>query len=288
MNYLESDAVIVTGAGGGLGAAYAQGIAAAGAGVIVNDIDAESAEAVAAQIRADGGRAVAEPQDIRFPAGAQALADRCIAEFGFVSGLVNNAGVLAFEPFVDATLENLQSMLDVNVVGVFNCARAVVGPMRSRRKGSIVNVASGSQAGQVDLSSYGASKGAVASFTYGWAAELHEFGIRVNAISPIAATKMSAPSPGYHPPPAANAPVVVYLLSELSRDITGQVVRINAGKLSLMTHPANRQPILERDTWSVQAIADVFDSQLSDLQLPTGIANYEIVNVHANAGKVLS
>jgi len=288
MGELEGEAVIVTGAGQGLGAAYSRAVAAAGAPVVVNDINHAAAEAVAAEIRSAGGRAVADPADIRNPEKAQALVERCITEFGFVSGLVNNAGLCERAPFAEATVEDLQRMLEVNVVGVFNCARAVIEPMLRQGRGSIVNAISGAHSGQQGLTSYGATKGAVASFTYGWAGELRGKGIRVNAISPVAATPMAARTArtsAVLPPPAVNAPLVVYLLSNRASDITGQVVRLNAGRLSLMTHPANRAPVLVNESWTVQSIAEAFDQKLAALQLPTDIATYEIAEIVTNTSR---
>jgi NAD(P)-dependent dehydrogenase (short-subunit alcohol dehydrogenase family) len=276
---LSEKSVVITGAGRGLGAAYACAAATAGAAVIVNDIDASSAENVAAAIREAGGRAIAHPCDVRDFNAAEALVGRCIAEFGAITGLVNNAALSFTEPFETGSVERLRQLLEVNVVGVFNCGRAAVGPMLRQRSGSIVNITSGAQAGHPGLSSYGATKGAVASFTYGWAGELRDRGVRVNAISPLAATPMSGHAP-HLPPPDVNSPPVLFLLSDRSQNITGQVVRIIGNKLSLMCHPANRAPVLERDVWTLETVADAFDQTLAAKQLQTGMATYDIVSVH--------
>jgi NAD(P)-dependent dehydrogenase (short-subunit alcohol dehydrogenase family) len=278
MRELEGHAVVITGAGGGLGAAYARAAALLGAKIVVNDVDAGAAEKVAAEIRRANQVAVAEPQDIRFPEGAQALVDRCLSEFGAITGLVNNAGVFFVEPFEQASLEHLQTLLDVNVIGTFNCARAVIAPMLRQGGGSIVNVTSGAHTGQPGISSYGASKGAVASFTYGWACELKERGIRVNAVSPLAFTPMAKHLP-HLPPPEANVAPVLYLLSDRSKHICGQIVRIAGKKLSLMCHPANRAPVIERDEWTLEAVSEAFETTLAANQLPTDVATYEISRV---------
>lgn len=278
MRELEGHAVVITGAGGGLGAAYARAAALLGAKIVVNNVDAGAAEKVAAEIRRANQVAVAEPQDIRFPEGAQALVDRCLSEFGAITGLVNNAGVFFVEPFEQASLEHLQTLLDVNVIGTFNCARAAIAPMLRQGGGSIVNVTSGAHTGQPGISSYGASKGAVASFTYGWACELKERGIRVNAVSPLAFTPMAKHLP-HLPPPEANVAPVLYLLSDRSKHICGQIVRIAGKKLSLMCHPANRAPVIERDEWTLEAVSEAFETTLAANQLPTDVATYEISRV---------
>jgi len=275
---LKGHAVVITGAGGGIGAAYARGAAAVGAQVVVNDVNAAGAEAVVAEIRQAGGMAVAEIQDIRDPAAAEALIARCISEFGSITGLVNNAALFVDKPFEAESVDNLRALLEVNVVGLFNCGRAAVGPMLSQGRGSIVNVTSGAQTGQPGLSTYGATKGAVASFTYAWASELGARGVRVNAISPMASSPMSSFSPAL-PPPEANVPPVLYLLSDASKGVNGQVVRIVGAKLSLMCHPANRAPVLEREVWDLASVAEAFATTLAANQLPTNVATYEVVSV---------
>lgn len=290
---LDGKAIVVTGAGRGIGAAYAKALAATGARVVVNDIDAETAEAVADEIRAGGGDAIAEGSDIARPEKATALIERCIAAFGAIDGLVNNAAIMRPARLEQDELESLRAMIDVNIVGTFNCARAAIEPMLAAGKGAIVNVTSGAQTGQAYLGGYGATKGAVASFTYAWASEFKDRGIRVNAISPMAASAMSGvmgeymrdngivrSSPGpVMPAPETNAPVMVYLLSDRAAAITGQIVRIDGPRLSLMSHPAIRAPIIERDLWTPDAVADAFDLTLAANQLPTDVRLYEIGDV---------
>lgn len=283
MNRLQGKAVVITGAGQGIGAAYAREAAAAGAHVVVNDIDAEAAEAIVAQIRIVGGTAVAHPADVRDPHAATALIQRCISEFGTLSGLVNNAAICLGEPIGNSNVEQLRAMLDVNVVGVFNCARAALDPMLAQGDGSIVNITSGAQTGQSGLSLYGATKGAVASLTYAWAGELRGRGVRVNAVSPVGSSPMSNFNDKL-PPPEANAPAVLFLLSDHARDVTGQVIRIHGRLLSIMAHPANRAPIVENESWSLDKVAAAFRDTLGALQLPTDVATYEIVNVQTGFG----
>jgi NAD(P)-dependent dehydrogenase (short-subunit alcohol dehydrogenase family) len=156
--------------------------------------------------------------------------------------------------------------------------------MIKQRSGAIVCVSSGSHMGAPTLSTYAASKGAVASYVYSWADELAEFGIRVNSLLPMAATDMRRINDAYrashgmgsHPtpvvPPEANTPVVEFLLSDLSRDVNGQLLKIEGSNLSLVVHPANLHPILKREAWTMEAIADAFRSELGKRQLPLGPA----------------
>jgi NAD(P)-dependent dehydrogenase (short-subunit alcohol dehydrogenase family) len=275
---LKGKSVVITGAGQGIGAAYARAAASAGAKVVVNDINRETAEAVAQEIRKEGGTAVAEPQDVRDPKAAEALIRRCIDEFGAITGLVNNAALFVTGPFESETVDHLRALLETNVVGLFNCGRAAVGPMLRQGEGSIVNITSGAQTGQTGLSTYGATKGAVASLTYGWAAELRGRGVRVNAVSPMASSPMSNFNP-HLPAPETNAPPVLFLLSDEARDLTGQVIRIVGRKLSVMCHPAIRAPVLERETWTLDDVVEAFRETLAANQVPTDVATYEIAGV---------
>lgn len=276
--------VVITGAGSGIGAAYAREAAGAGAHVVVNDIDAGRAEDCAAAIRDNGGRAIAQAGDVCIAADAEALIERCISEYGSITGLVNNAAVMTTASIEKSTADDFRRMLEVNVIGLFNCCRAALDPMVAQGSGSIINVTSGSHTGQANHSSYGASKGAVASLTYAWADELRGRGVRVNAMSPVGRSGMTLNSYRY-PDPEANAPAVLYLLSDASRDVTGQILRIHGEKLSIMAHPANRKPVLQRDGgWTLDTVADAFQTTLGALQLPTNVATYDIVAVEAGFG----
>ena len=278
MTDLKGQNIVITGAGSGLGAAYTRAAAALGANIVVNDINAGNARKIVDEVIAAGGTAVAEIGNIVDPKAAEALIRRCISEFGSITDLVNNAGVFSTEPIWEASLDKLRLALDVNVVGTFNCARAAVGPMIAQGHGNIVNVVSGAHTGMPEHGNYGASKGAVASFTYNWAVDLADKGVRVNAISPLAFTPMAAHLP-HLPPAEVNVPPVLFLLSKRSKNLNGQIVRITGKNLSIMSHPANRAPVLERDEWTLDTVGDAFDDTLGALAVPNGVATYEISKV---------
>jgi short-subunit dehydrogenase len=120
--------------------------------------------------------------------------------------------------------------------------------------------------GQRGAAAYSASKGAVASMTYSWAADLARSGVRVNAVCPIAWTRLMAADP--HPnraahPPERVAPLVTYLLSDLSAGITGQVLRLADGHLHVVRQPAILRPVLHRETWTAEEIAAAVDGELA-------------------------
>lgn len=284
---LEGKNIVITGAGRGIGAAYAEAAADLGAAVVVNDVDAQPAEEVAEMIRAGGGKAVAHAADISSWNDAGALIERCVGEFGSIDGLVNNAGLFRVARVEEMAPEDVQAILAVNVMGTAYCTHHAVKEMIPRGSGSIVNITSGAHMGILTMGIYGASKGAVASFTYTWALELGDLGIRVNAVSPLGKSRMGQVTRDYRasrglpaygagqPAPELNAPLVCYLLSDRSAAINGQIVRIEGRQLSLVAHPMIAVPVLE-DDWTVERIAQAFDDDLGKRQLPIGIHSAEV------------
>lgn len=285
MTALNGKAVVITGAGAGLGAAYARHAADLGASIVVNDRDATAAERVAAELTRAGRQAIAHPGDISSWSFAGELIEACVARFGAIDGLVNNAGVLRPAELVDMSEADLRLMLDVNVVGSAACAAHAARRMTARGRGSIVNITSGSHAGDAALGGYAASKGAIASFTYSWAIELANSGVRVNAVSPLAQTGMSnvntdfrarqnatRPMPIHNlPAPEVSAPAVSYLLSDDASDVNGQIVRITGSSLSIITHPMIAAPVLDGE-WTFAAIKDAFATTLKGRQRALGLA----------------
>ena len=160
MGVLEGKAVIVTGAGRGLGRAYAMAMAAEGARVLVNDIDVEEAEGVAREIREAGGEAAADGGSVARWDEARGVVEHCVEEYGGLDVLVNNAGLYRVAPIWEATEEELDAIIAVNVKGVFAMGRHAAEAMIPQRRGCILNVTSGAQAGLEGRSIYSASKGA--------------------------------------------------------------------------------------------------------------------------------
>ncbi len=285
MNSLQGKSVVITGAGSGLGAAYARHAARLGAAVVVNDISAQAARATVDSIMAAGGKAVAHAGDVSSWSYAHSLVDACIDAFGAISGIVNNAGILRIGKILDFTEADLRQMIEVNLIGTAACASHAARRMLAAGKGgSIVNVASGSQAGDVALGGYGATKGGVASLTYSWSMELRGSGVRVNALSPLAETAMAAQNKALMaeqaasrevhyaalPDPEINAPVVSFLLSDAAAEINGQVVRIAGKQLSFVTHPLIADPVIEGD-WDYEAVGATFAETLASKQQPLGL-----------------
>jgi NAD(P)-dependent dehydrogenase (short-subunit alcohol dehydrogenase family) len=254
MNNMQDKAVIVTGSGGGLGRAYALALAAEGASVVVNDISNDGAEETVAMVKDAGGTAVASVGSVTDWDFAASLIDTSIATFGRLDGLVNNAAIIHDRLPWEEDETSLRRAIEINVLGAMFCGTNALRHMVAQDSGAIVNISSGSYLGLSGVSTYGATKGAIASMTYGWAVEVQGTGVRVNAIMPRALTQMStvrgtkstslglsgkavAPSPT----PDVIAPLVVYLLSDRAAAINGQIVR-NDGQEITSVQPPFWQP----------------------------------------------
>jgi NAD(P)-dependent dehydrogenase (short-subunit alcohol dehydrogenase family) len=241
---------IVTGAGGNpsLGRAHALLLAARGANVVVNDIGRDpetpgysgsaSAQAVADEILAAGGKAVADMHSVASEEGAAAIVRTALDAFGSIDILVNNAGISIAAAFDEMSARDFERHIAINLMGPLWLCRAVWPHMRAKSYGRIVNTTSGAMAGYSWLSAYGASKGGLFSLTRALAAEGMTHGIKVNAINPGAFTRMVAAqqeetSPMYQYakeqlPPEIVSPVVVLLAHE-SCPVTGECIEAVGG-----------------------------------------------------------
>jgi NAD(P)-dependent dehydrogenase (short-subunit alcohol dehydrogenase family) len=283
--FLEGKAIAVTGAGRGLGAAYALLAAREGAAVLVNDVDRSAAAEVVARISGAGGRAEADASDISQWAGAGRLVAHCLEAFGAIDGLVNNAGLFRMAGVEEQDPAGFRTVIEVNLLGSAYCGLHAIQAMLEQGSGSIVNVTSGSQAGSASMAAYGASKGGIASLTYCWAVDLAGTGVRVNAVSPNANTRMAeeferfhgdrAPGQNTSKSPESNAPAVVFLLSDAASAINGQVVRVDGDELSLMTHPAVLGEGLRSAQWTVESVAAAFAETFAAQAQPLGLHRLE-------------
>jgi NAD(P)-dependent dehydrogenase (short-subunit alcohol dehydrogenase family) len=245
---LEGKVAVITGGAIGIGAAIAAEFGAAGAKVVVADV--RGAEAAAKSLTAEGFCAIGVTADVTSPAALETLADATAEAFGGADILVNNAGIFAgleFRPFTEIPLEEWHKVLDVNVLGYFLAARAIVPQMRARGGGRIVNIGSTSQLkGTVGLVHYSASKGAVAGLTRALARELGPDNILVNQIAPgftisdgvaehmACFSAMRASAPGARVlqrdmVPSDIVGAVRFLAGPWSQFMTGQTVVVDGG-----------------------------------------------------------
>jgi NAD(P)-dependent dehydrogenase (short-subunit alcohol dehydrogenase family) len=247
-----SKIMLVTGGGRGIGAATARLAAKRGYAVCVNYAgNAAAAEAVVEEIRAGGGRAFAHQADVASEDEVEGLFAALDREFEPITALVNNAGLTGRISRLDAISgEILRRVVEVNVLGVFYCARAAVRRMSTKHGGAggaIVNISSiaASLGSPGEYTWYAATKGAVDSFTIGLAREVAGEGIRVNAVAPgMVATEIHAAGgdPGRLERIGRNVPVgrygepeeiaepVLWLLSDEARYITGDILHVSGGR----------------------------------------------------------
>jgi NAD(P)-dependent dehydrogenase (short-subunit alcohol dehydrogenase family) len=251
--------VIVTGAGRGLGRAHALEFARQGASVVVNDIGVEldgtgggsgPAGEVVAEIRKAGGQAIANGADVADWAQAAELVKSALAAFGRLDAVVNNAGFVRDRMFVNASEAEWDAVVRVHLKGHFCVARQAAAHWRDESKAGrpvdarIINTSSGAGLqGSVGQSAYSAAKAAIAGLTLVQAAELGRYGITANAIAPSARTRMTEtvfaemmkrPEEGFDAMAPENvSPLVVWLASSHSREVTGRVFEVSGGSLSL-------------------------------------------------------
>ena len=242
---LEGRVVVVTGAANGIGVGYAKGIAAAGARVVVADLDAAGAERVAAEIRASGGEAHAVAVDIASAESTRAMAEAAQRRFGGIDGLVNNAalfGGIRHQSLLTGDLDYHLRVYDVNLHGVLRCVRACYPSMRERGGGSIVNQSS--TAAWMPGGAYGLTKLGVNGLTRDLAVELGPMNIRINAIAPgpidTAALREGVPAAAIdgivarmclprRGRPEDLVGTCLFLLSDASAWMTGQILTVDGG-----------------------------------------------------------
>ncbi|GAA1827901.1 SDR family NAD(P)-dependent oxidoreductase [Pseudonocardia ailaonensis] len=231
---------VVTGAGGGLGRAYALLLASRGAGVVVNDIGttadgASAADAVVEEIRRAGGTAVADRNSVSTAEGGEALVGTALETLGRVDIVVNNAGIVRDKVFHKLTREMLDAVLDVHLRGAFFVTQPAWRAMREQGYGRVVFTSSSSGIlGNFGQSNYGAAKMGLVGLTRVLAAEGERNGIRVNAIAPSARTSMTADvldGTAGDLDPAHVAPVVGWLAHE-DVPVTGEVFTAGAGRVA--------------------------------------------------------
>lgn len=248
MSILQGRIAVVTGAGRGIGRAHALELARQGAKVVVNDFgvslagerEESPADSVVAEIKALGGEAVANGADVADFAQAQALVQQAIDTFGGLDILVNNAGFVRDRMLVNTSEEEWDAVIRVHLKGHFAPLRHAGAYWRTeskegrQRDARVINTSSGAGLqGSIGQTTYSAAKAGIAGMTLVAAAEMGRYGVTVNAIAPVAQTRMTegAFDTSQMAQPEDNSPIVAWLASVDSADVTGRVIEIDGGQI---------------------------------------------------------
>jgi NAD(P)-dependent dehydrogenase (short-subunit alcohol dehydrogenase family) len=274
---LEGKSVVVTGAGRGIGREIALLAAAEGASVVVNDVgasvggeggDAGPAQSVVDEIRTAGGTAIANTDSVVEPASAARIVETAVSAFGRIDGVVNNAGILRDQIFHKMGWEDWKAVIDVHLMGSFNVAKAAAGHFRAQGSGSYVHFTSMSGlVGNVGQANYAAAKMGIVGLSKSIALDMDRFGVRSNCVSPFAWSRMIGSIPTDTDVQKQRverlrsmgsekiAPMVVFLLSELARGVTGQVFAVRKNELFVMSQSRPLRSLQREEGWTPSTIA---------------------------------
>jgi len=283
MALLDGKVAVVTGGGTGIGRAVSLGLAAAGASVVVNDYgvsvdgrdpSSEPANQVVSEIRAHGGKAVASPESVATMAGGRAVIELALKEFGDVSVLVCCAGILRERMIFNMSEEEWDAVIAVHLKGHFTVMQPATAHMRQKKAGSIVTFTStAGLEGSPGQPNYAAAKEGIVGLTRSTALAMARYGVRCNAISPTADTRMTQRLPGERralataTPPDAIAPVVAFLASDRAAHIAGQVIGVRGTEVTVYSHPAPLRTVTGTSPWTPEALADTWDRTLGQDRL---------------------
>lgn len=280
-NFLTGKVIAVTGAGRGIGRAVALACAAEGAKVVVNDygvsIDgasepaSEIAESVVKEIQAAGGEAVAVADDVSTMAGGARIVSTAVETWGRIDGVVCVAGILRERMLFNMGEEEWDPVIATHLKGTFTVFRAASAVMRKQGAGTLIGFTSGNHQGSVSQANYSSAKGGIISLVRSAALGLNRYGVTANCVAPVARTRMSANVPMELKEigePEDVAAMVVFLLSERARDITGQVYTVAGPKIAVWAQPRELRSAWGDGPWTPERIADVLPGTIGVDPMP--------------------
>lgn len=278
MGMLEGKVVAVTGAGRGVGREIALLCAKHGAAVVVNDPgvggggeggDAGPAQETVNDILSAGGKAHANLASVADPVGATSIIEDAVQRFGRIDAVVNNAGILRDTIWHKMSHEDWRAVIDVHLNGAFNVSKAATPYFREQQSGSFIHFTSTSGLiGNVGQANYSAAKLAIVGLSQSIALDMARAGVRSNCIAPFAWSRMTASIPAETPEQKARvekfklmsaekiAPLVVYLASDVSKDVTNQIFAVRKNEITLFNKPRPIRSMTKLEGWTPEAIAD--------------------------------
>ena len=273
MRYLDGKVVAVTGAGRGIGRAVAIDCAAAGAKVVVADYGvgiageeptSDVAEAVVKEIEAAGGTAVAVADTVTTMEGGQRIVDAATDNWGRIDGVVCVAGILRERMLFNMSEDEWDAVIETHLKGTFTVFRAAAAVMRKQQSGTLIGFTSGvGMLGSVSQANYAAAKAGIVTLVRSAALGLHKYGVTANCIAPVARTRMSANVPSGLDEigdPEDVSPMVVYLLSDRARQVTGQTYTCVGGRIAVWSQPVELRSITKDGRWTPEEIDSEFES----------------------------
>jgi NAD(P)-dependent dehydrogenase (short-subunit alcohol dehydrogenase family) len=275
MGLLDGKVAVVTGSGGGIGRCHALALAKEGAKVVVNDVGGDRSGAGAGQAMADivvdeikalGGEAAANYDSVATIEGGKGIVQTAIDAFGRIDILVNNAGILRDKTLLKMEEAQWDGVIAVHLKGTFACTQAAAQWMKDNGEGGrLINTSSTSGLiGNFGQSNYGAAKAGIAGFTRVCAIEFQKYGITCNALVPVAKTRMTEDLPAFSAlgegqlDPAHISPVMVFLASDLGKDVTGKFFLIRGPHISIMEVKTS-DGVEREELWTPQEVADNLD-----------------------------
>jgi NAD(P)-dependent dehydrogenase (short-subunit alcohol dehydrogenase family) len=275
---LEGKVVVVTGAANGIGRAAAVALAAQGARVVVNDLNVSldgtsasqsTAAHVVEEIRAAGGEAVANGDSVAEYASAQRIIEAAADTYGRVDAVVNNAGIVRDKMFHKLTPEDFDAVVKVHLYGCFNLSHAAARHFREQSGGSLINMTSNSAViGNRGQANYCAAKLGIVGLSKAMALDMAAFNVRSNCIAPLAWSRMTETIPAKTEEQARHvekirrmgpetiAPLICYLASDASAEVSGQVFAIRLNEIFLMSQSRPVRSVHRSDGWTTESIAE--------------------------------
>ncbi|MEI6723983.1 MAG: SDR family NAD(P)-dependent oxidoreductase [Betaproteobacteria bacterium] len=275
---LKDKVVVVTGAGGGIGRDFAHAMAAKGAKVVVNDVgasvsgegkDVGPAQRVVDEIKAKGGVAVANTDSVAEWEAANRIIKTAIDAFGRIDVVVNNAGILRDRFFFNMSIEEWKAVIDVHLNGSFYVARAAAPYFKSQASGRYINMTSTSGlVGNFGQTNYSAAKMGIVGLSKSMALDMAKYNVTSNCISPFAWSRMIGTIPAETPDQQARveklksmetakiAPLAVYLASDASQAVTGQIFAVRANEIFLMSQSRPLRSVHRSEGWTPETIAE--------------------------------